>query len=318
MSFVRGQGRSTGLQAARQTGWRSCVSLRNLERVERPLERDQKLWDATRRVGKIGEATPRPGMACAPCDTPAKQCADSNDFFFSRGPGTFRVATSLHAEARAALVSRMGPSPGVVLLRGGEAKCRNDTDHEELFRQESYFAYLFGVDEPDWWGMIELPSGRTSLFIPRLDPSYAIWMGEIKTPNAFRQKYRVDAVLYADELKAAVAAAAAAAADTGTPLPVHTLCGTNSDSGEDIGRALPAADGLPAGCAPREEVLYATLAECRVLKSAAELQVMAYVSWLSSMAHVEVRYLLVVVVVVVVAVVVVVVVVVVARWRTSR
>ena len=50
--------------------------------------------------------------------------------------------------------------------------------------------------------MIELPSGKTTLFIPRLDPSYAIWMGEIKTPNAFRQKYRVDAVLYVDELKA--------------------------------------------------------------------------------------------------------------------
>ena len=228
-------------------------------------------------------------MSCAPCDTPDKQCADRNDFFFSRGPGTFRVATNLHAEARAALVSRMGPSPGVVLMRGGLATCRNDSDHEELFRQESYFAYLFGVDEPDWWGMIELPSGRTSLFIPRLDPSYAIWMGEIKTPNAFRQKYRVDAVLYADELKAAVAAAlAAAAGDTGTPL-VHTLRGTNSDSGQDIGHALPTADGLPTGCAPCEEVLYATLAECRVIKSAAELQVMAYVSWLSSMAHVEVR-----------------------------
>ena len=91
-------------------------------------------------------------MACAPCDPPTKKCTDSNDFFFSRGPGTFRVATSLHAEARAALVSRMGPSPGLVVLRGGLSACRNDSDHELLFRQESYFAYLFGVDEPDWWG----------------------------------------------------------------------------------------------------------------------------------------------------------------------
>ena len=88
----------------------------------------------------------------------------------------------------------------------------------------------------------------------------------------------------------AVAAAAglqSGAADS--QFPVHTLRGVNSDSGEDIGRVLPATDGLPEGCVPCEGVLYAVLAECRVVKSTAELQLMAYVSWLSSMAHVEVR-----------------------------
>jgi len=123
--------------------------------------------------------------------------------------------------------------------------------------------------------MIEVPSGKATtlkatLFIPRLDPSYAIWMGEIKTPNAFRQKYRVDAVRYVDELQPAIEAAAAGG------LAVHTLRGINSDSGTDIARALPAAGGLPAGRAAREDVLYEALAECRVAKSAAELQLTAW------------------------------------------
>ena len=108
----------------------------------------------------------------------------------------------MHAESRAKLVASMSSETGVVLLRGGVSACRNDSDHEELFRQESYFAYLFGCDEPDWWGMIELASGKTTLFMPRLDPSYAVWMGEIKVPSAFRAKYRVDAVRYVDELQA--------------------------------------------------------------------------------------------------------------------
>ena len=72
----------------------------------------------------------------------------------------------MHAESRAKLVASMSSETGVVLLRGGVSACRNDSDHEELFRQamivhtitgtqnfltlvtrsqESFFAYLFGV-----------------------------------------------------------------------------------------------------------------------------------------------------------------------------
>ena len=49
---------------------------------------------------------------------------------------------------------------GVVLLRGGLSACRDDTDHELLFRQESWFHWCFGVREPDWLGAIDLASGE--------------------------------------------------------------------------------------------------------------------------------------------------------------
>lgn len=225
--------------------------------------------------------------ACVPCDeqSPSKRAREESNYFFSRGPNTYRVPAEMHAESRAKLVQRMGEvlgeAPGVVLLRGGISECRNDSDHEKIFRQESYYSYLFGVDEPDWWGMIELPSGRTTLFMPRLGPEYAVWMGEIKTPNAFRQKYRVDAVRFVDELRATVTEAAG-------PNSIHTLRGTNSDSGVDLATVLPPTEGLPEGRSPCEDVLYETLAECRVCKSELELRLMQYVSWVTSMAHVEV------------------------------
>ena len=44
--------------------------------------------------------------------------------------------------------------------------------------QESYFHWLFGVTEGDCYGAIDVATGRTTLYIPRLPAEYAIWMGE--------------------------------------------------------------------------------------------------------------------------------------------
>jgi hypothetical protein len=88
---------------------------------------------------------------------------------------------------------------------------RVDTDHEELFRQESYFAYLTGVVEPDCWATIELPSGRSTLFVPRLDDEYAVWMGELRAASEFGAQYRFEDARYVDELQEAVQTALLAA-----------------------------------------------------------------------------------------------------------
>lgn len=40
----------------------------------------------------------------------------------------------------------------LVLLRGGAQENHHATDHENLFRQESFFQWTFGVREPDCWG----------------------------------------------------------------------------------------------------------------------------------------------------------------------
>ena len=41
-------------------------------------------------------------------------------------------------------------------------------------RQESYFHYLFGVEEEDYYGALDLRDGRTMLFMPRLPEAYAV------------------------------------------------------------------------------------------------------------------------------------------------
>ena len=43
-----------------------------------------------------------------------------------------------------------------------------------MYRQESYFHYLFGVEEEDYFGALDLRDGRTMLFMPRLPEAYAV------------------------------------------------------------------------------------------------------------------------------------------------
>ena len=47
--------------------------------------------------------------------------------------------------------------------------------------QESYFMWLFGVMEADFYGAIDVDNCESILFMPRLPASYAVWMGEYVT-----------------------------------------------------------------------------------------------------------------------------------------
>lgn len=90
-----------------------------------------------------------------------------------------------------------------------------------LFRQESYFHYLFGATQEDCFGAVDLHSGRSLLFVPHLPPSYAVWMGHIASKEELREQYAVDEVLYVEELAPTLRAL--------SPPCLHLLCGTNSD-----------------------------------------------------------------------------------------
>lgn len=56
--------------------------------------------------------------------------------------------------------------------------------HPWMPRQESYFHYLFGVEEEDYYGALNIETGESTLFMPRLPSSYAIWLGQIQASTA--------------------------------------------------------------------------------------------------------------------------------------
>uniref|UniRef100_A0A3Q0R8T9 Peptidase D n=1 Tax=Amphilophus citrinellus TaxID=61819 RepID=A0A3Q0R8T9_AMPCI len=112
---------------------------------------------------------------------------------------TLRVSSALFAENQQwlcqGLKAKDGVTPkSVVVLQGGEQTQRYCTDTDVLFRQESFFHWAFGVTEVDCYGAIDVDSGKSILFVPKLPESYAAWMGEIFPKEHFKEKYAVDEV----------------------------------------------------------------------------------------------------------------------------
>lgn len=103
---------------------------------------------------------------------------------------------------------------------------RHDTDHEDIFRQESTFHYLFGVREPGYLGALDVESGKATLFAPRLPPEYELWMGKILDADAILQNYGVDEVVYVDEV--------ASWFESQSPAMIYVQRGRNSDSGAEV------------------------------------------------------------------------------------
>jgi Xaa-Pro dipeptidase len=194
------------------------------------------------------------------------------------------VDMALHAENRARLVAALKadasdpPAPrSLILLAGGEAEMRHETDHENLFRQESFFQWTFGVRDPDCFGTVDVATGAATLFVPRLPPTYAIWMGKIKTADEWRDAYGVDSVRYVDELPAVFAAA--------NPGCVLVLHGFNSD-----GKAYAKAatfKGLEAHRVDNGR-LWPVICELRTVKTEREIALLRYVSDVTSEAHIAV------------------------------
>ncbi|OMO91628.1 hypothetical protein COLO4_18232 [Corchorus olitorius] len=173
------------------------------------------------------------------------------------------------------------PLHGFVLLQGGEEKTRYCTDHCELFRQESYFAYLFGVREPSFYGAIDIATGNSILFAPRLPADYAVWLGEIMPPSYFQERYMVSMVYYTDEITQVLVDQYKG---SGKPL-LFLLHGLNTDSNNF---SKPAEFEGIENFETDLRTLHPILTECRVVKSDLELALIQFANDISSEAHVEV------------------------------
>ncbi|XP_008793195.2 xaa-Pro dipeptidase [Phoenix dactylifera] len=199
------------------------------------------------------------------------------------------VPMELHARNREKLVRALRnhlaasslPIRGFVLLQGGEEQTRYCTDHVELFRQESFFAYLFGVREPGFYGAIDIASGKALLFAPRLPADYAVWLGDIKPLSYFKERYLVDLVFYVDEM---VQVLRDHHGELGKPL-LFLLHGLNTDSNK---HSKPAAFEEMEKFDTDVSTLHPILTECRVFKSEMELALIQYANDVSSEAHIEV------------------------------
>ncbi|XP_052861263.1 xaa-Pro dipeptidase [Anopheles cruzii] len=201
--------------------------------------------------------------------------------FFQMGSHTHSIPMTLFRDNRLKVVNELkrahnfgGNANPTVLLQGGDNVSHYDTDVDYVFRQESYFTYLFGVTEPGCYGTVELNTGRASLFVPRLPEEYAVWMGPLLGLADFKSKYELDAVYYTDEMPKKL--------EDSKPSVLLLLSGPNSDSGSV---AKPAYFKGIESFVVDTDILFPVIAECRVVKSPAEIEVLRYVARVSSEAH---------------------------------
>ncbi len=154
-----------------------------------------------------------PEILCQTCSGPT----------FSQGLDTFVVPMALHAWNRqkvvSSLVNRLEKKKsesslngdniranskirGMILLEGGKQQTRHDTDHEPVFRQESYFHYLFGASlYSDCYGVIALPEGKTTLFVPTWGIDTETVCGRSPEFERVKSELGLDEVLGVGDLK---------------------------------------------------------------------------------------------------------------------
>lgn len=201
---------------------------------------------------------------------------------FCRGSHTLVVPMVMFKQNRDRLCERLRkndkvPKGAIVLLQGGEADTRYCSDNEPLFRQESFFHWMFGVEEPDFYGALEVDTGKAILFPPKLPDTYAVWMGKLLTESDFKARYEVDEVHFQTEISKVLTEK--------SPSVLLTLRGLNTDSGKYSREA--AFDGI-SQFTVNNELLHPEISECRVFKSDLELEVLRYTNRISSEAHKEV------------------------------
>jgi Xaa-Pro dipeptidase len=233
--------------------------------------------------------------------------------YYSQGLTTYAVPMSLHATNRSRLLSSISTiirpgsraAAGLILLEGGKQQTRYDTDTEPIFRQESYFHYLFGASSYEGcFGIITLPppteKSKTILFVPTYDIEVATVCGPCPNFQSVKEELYVDEVRDVNELSSVIDkemeyliahkdnndnAKDREEADNTSIAKIYLLKGLNTDSGK---YAQPAYyNGIEKYTNIIDDTtLFPCLVECRVIKSPAEIELMRYTNWVSSMAHV--------------------------------
>ncbi len=105
-----------------------------------------------------------------------------------------------HYRTLRAALARKIDGDALIHLEGGKPVPRNfDVDY--VFRQNSDFLYLTGVEEAGCHLVLDPKTRKEVLFVPRIDNHHRVWEGHVPGPAEAKKIFGVDRVMYADELK---------------------------------------------------------------------------------------------------------------------
>ena len=85
---------------------------------------------------------------------------------------------------------------GVIVLCGEQAAVYSDSDQPCPFRQNSYFYYLTGCNEPGCYVTYEIEEDKTTLWIPTVDLTRVYYDGKSSTTEEAMDLYDIDEARY--------------------------------------------------------------------------------------------------------------------------
>lgn len=156
---------------------------------------------------------------------------------------------------------------GLIVLSGGLEVTRN-YDVSFVFRQDSDFLYLTGVEDPGFHLLIDPKRKNSTLFLPRIDDHHRVWEGHVPGPAEAKRLYGVQRVLYDDALPGEIKKARRG----------HRRAYVNSPVQKKLKKSF---QGLPL----LSSVLDDAIEELRAVKTPGEISLMAEANRISNRAH---------------------------------
>jgi Xaa-Pro dipeptidase len=102
-----------------------------------------------------------------------------------------------NAKAHARRVAEAAGSPSALVVLQGEKKANySGSDQPRHFRQDRYFYYITGCNEPDCYVTYDISKDFLTLWLPQANPSRVFYDGRGSTPEEAMAKYDIDDAKY--------------------------------------------------------------------------------------------------------------------------
>lgn len=197
-----------------------------------------------------------------------------SEFRISGNNGISKYPAKSHARRIAEAIE----SPdGVIVLEGEHKAYYAHSDQARHFRQDRYFYYITGCNEPNCKVTYDIAKDKLTLWLPRADPARIFYDGRGSTPEEAMEKYDVDEARYLTPTTST---------REGRPESLTFMLEAHRRASQKI------------WCLKRQDILQASLMDsfllknameaCRAVKDADEIALIRKANNISSKAHLEV------------------------------
>ncbi|ORE10474.1 Creatinase/aminopeptidase [Rhizopus microsporus var. microsporus] len=161
----------------------------------------------------------------------------------------------------------------IIYMKGKPELTRDNTDIELEFRQESYFFYLTGVEEPNFQVVVDLEKDEIYLITPDVSVNDVFWKGPAANKRELMERYDIDEVISESDLPQLV--------QTLAPETIFVL-----DNKMHYMHALELITSSSIRSRIDTQLLLPAMDEARLIKFSWEIDIIRQVMHASSQAHI--------------------------------